>query len=80
MTDFKELQQQYEFDVYPKRDVVLVRGEGAKVWDDTGREYIDCVAGHGVANLGHCHPKVVQAVTEQAQRLVELLRGLLQRR
>ena len=70
MTDFKELQQQYEFDVYPKRDVVLVRGEGAKVWDDTGREYIDCVAGHGVANLGHCHPKVVQAVTEQAQRLL----------
>ena len=70
MTDFKELQQQHEFDVYPKRDIVLVRGEGAKVWDDTGREYIDCVAGHGVANLGHCHPRVVQAVSEQAQRLV----------
>ena len=65
-----ELQQRYEFDVYPKRDVVLVRGEGARVWDDAGREYIDCVAGHGVANLGHCHPKVVQAVAEQAQRLM----------
>ena len=37
MTDFKELQQQHEFDVYPKRDIVLVRGEGARVWDDTGR-------------------------------------------
>ena len=70
MTDLKELQQQYEFDVYPKRDVVLVRGEGAKVWDDAGREYIDCVAGHGVANLGHCHPKVVKAVAEQSQRLL----------
>ena len=65
-----ELQQRYEFDVYPKRDVVLVRGEGARVWDDAGREYIDCVAGHGVANLGHCHPKVVEAVAEQAQRLM----------
>ena len=65
-----ELQQRYEFDVYPKRDVVLVRGEGARVWDDAGREYIDCVAGHGVANLGHCHPKVVEAVAEQARRLM----------
>ena len=65
-----ELQRRYEFDVYPKRDVVLVRGEGARVWDDAGREYIDCVAGHGVANLGHCHPKVVEAVAEQAQRLM----------
>ena len=70
MNGLMELQQRYEFDVYPKRDVVLVRGQGARVWDDAGREYIDCVAGHGVANLGHCHPKVVQAVTEQAQRML----------
>ncbi len=70
MTDLKALQQRYEFDVYPKRDVVLVRGEGARVWDDEGREYIDCVAGHGVANLGHGHPGVVRAVAEQAGRLM----------
>jgi LysW-gamma-L-lysine/LysW-L-ornithine aminotransferase len=49
---------------------VLVRGEGARVWDDTGKEYIDCVAGHGVANVGHCNDKVVAAVSEQAQRLI----------
>ena len=70
MSGSMELQRRYEFDVYPKRDVVLVRGQGARVWDDAGREYIDCVAGHGVANLGHCHPKVVQAVTGQAQRML----------
>lgn len=65
-----ELQRRYEFDVYPKRDVVLVRGQGARVWDDAGREYIDCAAGHGVASLGHCHPKVSEAVAEQARRLL----------
>ena len=65
-----ELQRRYEFDVYPKRDVVLVRGQGARVWDDAGREYIDCAAGHGVASLGHCHPKVAEAVAEQARRLL----------
>ena len=70
MSDFKQLEQLYEFDVYPKRDLVLIRGAGARVWDDTGKEYIDCVAGHGVANVGHCNEQVVAAVSEQAQRLL----------
>jgi len=70
VSDFKQLEQRFEFDVYPKRDLVLVRGEGARVWDDTGKEYIDCVAGHGVANVGHCNEQVVAAVAEQAQRLI----------
>ena len=60
----------YELDVYPKRGVVLVRGEGARVWDDTGREYIDCAAGVGVASVGHCNPSVVAAVARQAGRLI----------
>ena len=47
---------------YPKRPVVLVRGQGARVWDAEGREYIDCIAGHGVAGLGHCHPAVTAAI------------------
>lgn len=70
MSDFKQLEQQFEFDVYPKRDLVLIRGAGARVWDNTGREFIDCVAGHGVANVGHCNEQVVAAVSEQAQRLL----------
>ena len=56
--------------VYPKRDLTIVRGMGARVWDASGREYIDCVAGHGVANLGHCHPAVVAAVKKQAELLI----------
>jgi acetylornithine/LysW-gamma-L-lysine aminotransferase len=55
---------------YPKRPIALVRGQGAKVWDVEGHEYIDCMAGHGVASLGHCHPAVTAAIQEQAARLV----------
>lgn len=56
--------------VYAKRDLSIVRGEGALVWDEHGREYVDCAAGHGVANLGHCHPKVVQAIQQQAAQII----------
>jgi len=55
--------------VYNKQPLVLVRGEGAHVWDADGREYIDCVGGHGVANVGHANPAVIRAVTEQVRRL-----------
>jgi len=64
------LEAQHTSGVYAKRDLVIVRGRGALVWDEQGNEYIDCAAGHGVANLGHCHPAVVAAITEQAQRLI----------
>ncbi|NJN68739.1 MAG: aspartate aminotransferase family protein [Chloroflexaceae bacterium] len=59
-----------ETGVYPKRQVAVVRGAGARVWDAEGREFLDCVGGHGVANLGHCHPAIVAAVQEQASRLL----------
>ena len=70
MTNYIELERQYELGVYPKRDIVLVKGENAKVWDDQGNEFIDCVAGNGVANLGHANPAVAAALTEQASTLV----------
>lgn len=69
MTDYKSLQQKYEFDVYPKRDIVLVKGKDALLWDDKGNEYIDMAAGIGVANIGHANQKVVDALTKQAQTL-----------
>lgn len=65
-----ELEQQHSADVYPKRDVVLVRGQGAQVWDENGRSYIDCVGGHGVCLVGHCHPAVTAAIALQAQTMV----------
>ena len=49
--------------------ITLARGQNAEVWDSEGKRYIDFVGGIGVLNLGHCHPAVVAAVTEQAQRL-----------
>lgn len=70
MIDYMAIQKQYEFDVYPKRDIVLVKGRGARVWDIEGKEYIDCSTGHGVANIGHCNDMVVQAISEQAQTLI----------
>ena len=67
---FAALEERFGSGVYPKRGLTLVRGLGARVWDADGREYIDCVAGHGVANLGHCHPRVVRAIQEQAEALI----------
>jgi len=64
------LESRHDSGLYPKQPLVLVRGEGARVWDADGREYIDCVGGHGVANVGHANPAVIRAVTEQVQRLV----------
>lgn len=55
---------------YPKREIAIVRGKGARVWDDQGREYIDCVGGHGVAIVGHCNPAVVEAIRRQAGVLI----------
>ncbi|HAB51158.1 MAG TPA: aspartate aminotransferase family protein, partial [Ignavibacteriales bacterium] len=53
MKDYKALVQQYEIGVYPMRDLVLVKGKGAHVWDDQGNEYIDMASGISVANVGH---------------------------
>jgi LysW-gamma-L-lysine/LysW-L-ornithine aminotransferase len=58
--------------LYTKQPITIVRGKGALLWDINGIEYIDCAAGHGVANLGHAHPKVAAAIAEQSTQLVTL--------
>ncbi|MHB8067960.1 MAG: acetylornithine transaminase [Desulfobaccales bacterium] len=55
---------------YGRQPLVLVKGEGCRVWDDAGREYLDFVAGLAVCNLGHAHPEVARAVAAQMQQLV----------
>lgn len=70
------IEKQYDSGVYNKHDVVITRAEGAKAWDENGREYVDCVCGYGVANVGHSHPEVVKAVQEQAGRLMVLPQSL----
>jgi len=70
MKDYKALVEQYELGVYPMRDVVLVKGKGARLWDDQGNEYIDMAAGISVANVGHANEKVVEAISKQAATLI----------
>jgi acetylornithine/LysW-gamma-L-lysine aminotransferase len=72
MTDVIMLEGQHTSGVYNKRGVVIVRGQGALLWDDQGREYIDCVGGQGAANLGHANPAVAAAIAEQAAQIVSL--------
>ena len=57
------------FDVYPLFDVNIVKGQGCKVWDDQGTEYLDLYGGHAVISIGHCHPHYVEAVSRQAATL-----------
>ena len=66
----REVERRYGLEVYPKRDIAIVKGRGAEVWDDRGRRYIDCVAGIGVASVGHANPAVADALAEQARTLV----------
>ena len=56
--------------VYAKKPVVITRGKGAIVWDINGKEYIDCTGSYGVCIVGHCHPKIVEAVKKQAEKLI----------
>jgi len=57
---------------YGRQPLVLVKGEGCRVWDDQGREYLDCVAGLAVVNLGHAHPDVAAAAAAQLTQLVHV--------
>lgn len=57
------------FDVYPLYDINVVKGKGCKVWDDKGQEYLDLYGGHAVISIGHCHPRYVEKVSQQLQRL-----------
>jgi acetylornithine/LysW-gamma-L-lysine aminotransferase len=61
----KTLEQTYELPVYPRRDIVLVRGKGVRLYDENGREYIDCASNVGVSNIGHGHEAVAKAIYEQ---------------
>ncbi len=57
---------------YARYDVTFARGEGARLWDTDGVEHLDFISGIGVVNVGHCHPRVVEAVREQAGRLMHV--------
>ena len=67
--NIKETEDAFTLDVYPKRDVVFVRGKGCKLYDEEGKEYIDCASNVGVSAIGHGNEFVAQAIYEQYLRL-----------
>lgn len=67
--DFIAREMQYGASNYKPLDVVLTRGKGVYVWDVDGNRYLDCLSAYSAVNQGHCHPKILEAMNEQASRL-----------
>ena len=65
-----DLESLHTSGLYTKRPIAIVRGEGARLWDSDGNEYLDCVGGQGAANLGHGNPAVAEAIAAQARALI----------
>jgi ornithine--oxo-acid transaminase len=67
--DFIAREAHYGARNYKPLDVVLTRGEGVHVWDVDGKRYLDCLSAYSAVNQGHCHPRIVAAMVEQASKL-----------
>jgi len=72
MSNWQEIDKKYMMHTIDRIPVTLVKGEGARVWDENGKEYLDFLAGIAVDSLGHCHPAVVDAVKEQVNTLIQV--------
>ena len=72
LAELQTLERDALMTTYARNPVEFVRGEGTRLWDDEGNEYLDFLTGISVAQLGHCHPRVVEAVREQAGRLMHV--------
>ncbi len=70
--ELQAIEDRYSSGLYAKHPIIIERGSGARLWDVNGKQYLDCSAGHGVANLGHTHPAIAKAIAEQASRLITL--------
>lgn len=71
-TALHEVDQEYYLPTFKRMPLALERGEGCYVWDVEGNRYLDVLAGIAVNNLGHCHPKVVKAIQDQASKLMHI--------
>ncbi len=71
-TDIQDQFNQYVITNYNRFPVCMVKGEGSRLWDTEGREYLDLFPGWGVAGLGHCHPAVADAIAKQAHKLIHV--------
>ena len=72
VSNWQELERKYFMNTVERLPVTLVRGQGARVWDEDGQEYLDFIGGWAVTSLGHCHRVIVDAVVEQVQTLVQV--------
>jgi acetylornithine/N-succinyldiaminopimelate aminotransferase len=72
LAELQALERDALMTTYARNPVEFVRGEGTRLWDDEGNEYLDFLTGISVAQLGHCHPQVVEAVRAQAGRLMHV--------
>ena len=72
MKDLISKTDQYIFHTYTRSPIVLTRGEGMKVWDIEGKEYLDFVSGLAVLNVGHLHPRVIEAIHQQSKKLMHV--------
>ena len=70
LEEISALYDKYVMETYARANLLFVRGEGTRLWDADGREFLDFAAGIAVCSLGHCHPAVNKAIQEQAARLV----------
>lgn len=68
--DLFEKEKRYIASCYARQPIALIKGQGAVVWDSEGKEYIDCFSGLAVLNTGHCHPRVVEAIKQQASKIM----------
>ena len=67
--DYLNLENQYGANNYKPLDMILVKGQGVWVWDVDGNKYLDCLAAYSAVNQGHCHPAIMKAMVDQAQKL-----------
>ncbi len=72
MTDWREVESRVFMTTGRRMPVVIARGEGTRVWDDAGKQYLDFFGGPAVHALGHCHPVMVKAIEEQARTLIHV--------
>jgi acetylornithine/succinyldiaminopimelate/putrescine aminotransferase len=71
-TEIAALYNEYVLPTYNKVPLCLVKGKGSKVWDTEGKEYLDFFPGWAVSGLGHCHPAVVNAIKNQARKILHV--------
>lgn len=71
-TDYQKIDKKHYLHTYKRFPLTITKGKGSKVWDSEGNEYIDALAGIAVNSLGHSHPKVVEAIKNQAEKLIHI--------